>query len=112
MKNFILFLTLLFVSCEKEWNVNTNYKYTLSVLVVKDEYGIETWGSHHFIVDEMITDTESFKKCYVAYLKRSGKDIDGLYNKIYYQDSKRVKISYDGETFMNWTVKDMDNCNE
>jgi hypothetical protein len=100
------------VSCEKELNANVNYKYTFSALVVKDQWGVETWGSHHFIVDEKIQDVESFKKCYVAYLKRSGKDIDGQYNKIYYQDSKKVKIVFDNETYLNWTYKDMDNCNE
>jgi hypothetical protein len=103
---------IMLVSCEKELNANVNYKYTFSALVVKDQWGVETWGSHHFIVDEKIQDVESFKKCYVAYLKRSGKDIDGLYNKIYYQDSKKVKIVFDNETYLNWTYKDMDNCNE
>jgi hypothetical protein len=103
---------VLLVSCEKELNANVNYKYTFSALVNKDQWGVETWGSHHIILDEKIKDPEVFKKCYVAYLKRTGKDIDGLYNRVYYQDSKKVTIVFDNETFMNCTYKDMDNCNE
>jgi hypothetical protein len=103
---------VLLVSCEKELNANVNYKYTFSAMVSEDQYGIKTWGSHHFIVDEKIQDIESFKKCYVAYLKWSGKDIDGMYNTIYYEDNKNVKIVFKNETFMGCTYKSMNNCNE
>lgn len=108
----ILGILFLFTSCEKEFNPNVNYVYTFSVMIQKDEWGIETWGAHQIVLDEKIEDPESFKRCYVAYLKRTGKDIDGLYNKIYYQDSKRVNVKYERETRMNCTYKDMNNCNE
>jgi len=54
----------------------------------------------------------SFKECYVNYLKWSGLDVDGLYNRIYYQDPKDVKIEFDGEVFTMWTVSNQDACQE
>jgi hypothetical protein len=103
--------TIIFLSsCEKEWTPKPNYQYTFSARVVKDEWGVETWGSHHFITDEKITNEDEFKKCYVAYLKRTGNDVDGLYNRIYWTDNKLVKIEYEGTTYNNITVKIINNC--
>ena len=90
MKKWLLIIPILFWGCERDFNPNTNYKYTFSAKVVKDEWGIETWGSHHFILDEKIKDMNSFKECYVNYLKWSGLDVDGMYNKIYYPDGLPV----------------------
>ena len=112
MKKWLLIIPILFWGCEKDFNPNTNYKYTFSAKVVKDEWGIETWGSHHFILDEKIKDMNSFKECYVNYLKWSGLDVDGLYNRIYYKDPKDVKIEFDGEVFTMWTVSNQDACQE
>ena len=103
---------IMLVGCEKEYTSKPNHAYTFSARVVKDEWGVETWGSHHFITDEKIQNEESFKKCYVAYLKWSGLDVDGLYNKIYYTDPKLVKIQYIGTTYKNFTVKNINNCVE
>jgi hypothetical protein len=109
----LLIGTIIFLSsCEKEWSSKPNYRYTFSARVVKDQWGVETWGSHHFITDEPITNKELFKKCYVAYLKRTGKDVDGLYNRIYWTDNKLVKIQYDGTTYNNITVKNINDCVE
>ena len=109
---YILFIIIVFLlcACERELSANQNYVYTFSALVHKDEWGIETWGAHQFIVDDKIEDVESFKECYVNYLKWSGLDIDGMYNKIYYQDPKHVKIEFLHNTYMNWTVKSQNNC--
>ena len=107
---FLIVAIILLVSCEKEWSTKPNYRYTFSARVVKDQWGVETWGSHHFITDEKITNTEKFKECYVAYLKRTGLDVDGLYNRIYWTDKKLVKVEYDGTTYNNITVKTINNC--
>lgn len=103
----ILFIT---VGCEKEYSTGKNYAYTFSALVVKDQWGIETWGAHHFVTDEKIGNEESFKECYVNYLKWSGLDHDGMYKKIYYTDSKNVKIKFIGETYQRFTVPAVNGC--
>jgi len=109
---FLIVAIIFLSSCEKELTPKPNYRYTFSARVVKDQWGVETWGSHHFITDEKIVNEESFKKCYVTYLKRTGLDVDGLYNKIYYTDNKLVKIQYDGTTYNNITVKNINDCVE
>jgi hypothetical protein len=107
----LLILTIFFfTSCEKEYSSGKNYTYTFSALVVKDQWGIETWGSHHFVTDEKIENEDSFKECYVNYLKRSGLDKDGMYNKIYYADRKNVKIQFIGETYQRFTVPAVNGC--
>ena len=106
---FTLFL-FLFTSCDKEYSNGKNYVYTFSALVYKDEWGIETWGAHQFIIDEKIENVESFKECYVNYLKWSGLDFDGMYNRIYYTDHKNVKIRFERETFQKLTVPEINNC--
>ena len=111
MKRIVpLLLMMMFFSCEKEYTSKPNYVYTFSARVVKDEWGVETWGSHQFITDNKIQNEESFKKCYVAYLKWSGNDVDGLYNSIYYTDPKLVKVQYIGTTYKNFMVKNINNC--
>lgn len=111
MGRLILLLSLfLFTSCEKEYSGGENYIYMFSAKTYVDQWGIETWGGHNFIMDEKITDPESFKECYVNYLKWSGLDIDGQYNKIYYADPKNVEIRYMGKTFQRFTVKSINNC--
>lgn len=104
----IVFLT----SCEKEYSGGTNYRYMFQAKIKTDEWGIPTWGGHQFTTDEKIKDIESFKQCYVAYLKRSGKDVDGLYNKLYWQDSKNIEITYDGTTYARWTNITINGCGE
>ena len=107
----LLILTIFFfTSCEKEYSSGKNYTYTFSALVVKDQWVIETWGSHHFVTDEKIENEDSFKECYVNYLKRSGLDKDGMYNKIYYADRKNVKIQFIGETYQRFTVPAVNGC--
>jgi len=101
---------MVLVGCEKEYSKGNNYVYTFSGLVVKDQWGIETWGAHQFVTDELIEDVESFKECYVNYLYWSGLDEDGMYKKIYYQDSKKIKIQYVGKTYARYTNKNVNNC--
>lgn len=96
--------------CEKEYSSGKNYVYTFSALVVKDQWGIETWGAHQFVTDEKIENEESFKECYVNYLKWSGLDHDGMYKKIYYTDHKNVKIKFIGETYQRFTVPAINGC--
>lgn len=110
MKKWLLLLPLFFLGCEKEYSQGKNYAYTFSGLVVKDEWGVETWGAHHFVTDEPIDNVESFKECYVNYLKWSGLDIDGMYNRIYYSDPKNIKIKYIGTTYQRYTVKAVNDC--
>jgi len=112
MKRLLVLLLLwtLFIGCEREFKAQENYVYTFSALTNKDEWGIETWGAHQFIVNEEITDVEHFKECYVNYLKWSGLDIDGMYNRIYYNDPKNVKIKFNNKTYLRWTVKSQNNC--
>lgn len=104
----LLILTL--TGCEKEYSQGKNHAYTFSGLVVKDQWGVETWGSHHFVTDVEIENTESFKECYVNYLKWSGLDKDGMYNQAYYANPKNIKITYIGTTYQRYTVKAVNNC--
>ena len=103
-------LLIVLVGCEKEYSQGKNYAYTFSALVVKDQWGVETWGSHHFVTDEPIENTDEFKECYENYLNWSGLDKDGLYKKIYYSKPKNVKIDYIGTTYQRITVKSINNC--
>lgn len=110
MKRLLILLSLVLISCEKDYAPGPNYMYDFSALVVKDQWGVETWGGHQFILDEKIEDVEAFKECYVNYLKWSGLDHDGMYKKIYYADRKNVKIKYVGKSFIKFTVKAQDAC--
>ena len=111
MKFTLLILTILFVtSCENTYKPNKNYRYTFSGLSHKDNIGRKVYGSHYFILDERIKDVESFKECYVNYLKWSGLDVDGLYNTLYYQDTKNISIKYDGTTYVRFTPKQNNIC--
>jgi len=110
MKKFLLGLLLILISCEKDYAPGQNYMYDFSALVVKDQWGVETWGGHQFVLDEKIENPEAFKECYVNYLKWSGLDHDGMYKKIYYADKKNVKIKYVGKSFAKFTVKAQDAC--
>jgi len=101
---------MMLIGCDKEYSKGPNYVYDFSALVYKDQWGIETWGGHQFVIDEQIDDVESFKKCYVAYLKWSGLDFDGMYSKIYYTDNKNVKIKYIGKSYTKFTIKAVDAC--
>ena len=106
----ILFGILSLTACEKEYSGGQNYVYTFAAKTYVDQWGIETWGGHNFIIDEKIQDVDKFKECYVNYLKWSGLDFDGQYNKIYYADPKNVSIKYMGTTPNRFTVKSIDNC--
>ena len=111
MKKLLIFLPLLFLfSCEREFSATPNYAYTLSYLNTKDEWGIETWGAHHFVTNEPIQDFESFKECYVKYLCWNGLDEGCLIKKIYYTDRKNVKLEYLGKSPAIKTVIDINNC--
>ena len=110
MKRYLILLLLLFVSCEREYDAYPNYIYTFSCLVEKDQWGIETWGAHQFIVNEKINDVEAFKECYVNYLCWDGLDVNCNYKKIYYSDTKKVRIEYVGKTPQMFTLDKIDNC--
>ena len=112
MKKWLLILPLLLWGCEKEYSSGENYKYMFQAKIQTDEWGIQTWGGHLFTTDEKIKDIESFKKCYVAYLKWSGLDVDGLYNRLYWQDTKNIRITYEGKTYSRWTNIDINLCGE
>jgi len=103
-------LLIVLVGCEKEYSQGKNHEYIFSALVVKDQWGVETWGSHHFITDEPIENIDKFKECYVNYLKWSGLDKDGLYNEIFYTNSNHVRIRYRGTTYQRFTIKPINNC--
>ena len=110
MKKFIFLLLPFLFSCEKDFHPDVNYVYTFSALVHKDEWGLETWGAHQFIVDNKIENLTKFKECYVNYLKWSGLDEDGMYKKIYYADPKHVKVEFLKESRLMWTVSAHDGC--
>ena len=110
MKRWLLLLPLLFVNCERNYDSYPNYVYTFSCLIDKDEYGIETWGAHHFVVGEKIDDIESFKECYVNYLCWNELDVDCHYKQIYYSDHKKVKIKYVGKSTGVRILDKIDNC--
>jgi hypothetical protein len=111
MKKFFILILLLLWGCEGEYS-RTNYKYSFQAKIQTDEWGIQTWGGHLFTTNEKIEDIQSFKKCYVGYLKWSGKDVDGLYNRLYWEDTKNIKIVYDGTTSIPFTNVDINNCND
>ena len=111
MKRYLILLLLLFVSCEREYDAYPNYVYTFSYLNNKDQWGIETWGAHQFVTKDKITDTESFKECYVKYLCWSGLDDGCEIKKIYYKDHKHVKIEYVGKAPALSVSIDINNCN-
>ena len=107
----LLIGTIIFLSsCEKEYSSGTNYVYMFQAKISTDEWGIENWGGHQFTTDEKIKDIEAFKECYVNYLKWSGLDVDGLYNRLYYQDTKNISIKYDGTTYVRFTPKQNNIC--
>jgi len=110
IKKLLVFFVLALVSCEREFDAYPNYAYTFSALVEKDQWGIETWGAHHFVTSEKIQDVEAFKECYVKYLCWSGLDKDCNYKKIFYADRKHVKIEYIGKSPAVRTVIDINNC--
>ena len=110
MKKFLVLFALLLLGCEEEYSSTPNYAYTFSYLANKDEWGVETWGAHHFVTNEKIQDIESFKECYVKYLCWNGLDQDCIIKKIYYSDSKKVKIEYLGKSPAIRTVIDINNC--
>ena len=101
---------LLLMGCEKEYNAYPNHTYTFSYLANKDQWGVETWGSHHFVTNEKIQDIEAFKECYVKYLCWNGLDKDCIVKKVYYSDRKKVKIQYLGKSPAVRTVIDINNC--
>ena len=110
MKRLLVFLVLALVSCERQYDAYPNYVYTFSCLIDKDEWGIESWGAHHFVVSEKIDDIEAFKECYVNYLCWSGLDVDCHYKQIYYSDTKKVQIKYVGKSPQARTLDKIDNC--
>ena len=110
MKKLLFLIPLLFLGCEKSYSPSPNYVYDFSALVIKDQWGIETWGGHQFVLDEKIENVENFKECYVKYLEWSGLDIDGMYKKVYYTDRKNVQIKYVGRSYSKFTVKSQDAC--
>jgi len=101
---------MLLSSCEKDYGSGQNHIYMFSAKTHVDQWGIETWGGHNFIMDDKVQNMETFKECYVNYLNWSGLDIDGHYKKIYYTDHKNVNIKYMGTTPHRFTVKAIDNC--
>ena len=104
------FLILINTSCERQYDAYPNHLYTFSCMTEKDQYGIETWSAHHFVVAEKISNIESFKECYVNYLCWDGLDYDCHYKQIYYSDTKKVKIEYMGKSFQMTTLDKIDNC--
>jgi hypothetical protein len=111
MKKFLSLLPLLLLfSCEKEISPSPNHAYTLSYLNTRDEWGIETWGSHHFVTDKPIQDFEAFKECYVNYLCWKGLDEGCSIKVIYYTDRKHVQIRYRFKSPSVKTVININNC--
>ena len=53
MKFSLLIYTVLWLtSCDKEYSKSQGHLYTFSCLVEKDQWGIETWGAHQFVVKD------------------------------------------------------------
>lgn len=95
--------------CERELSTNTNYQYMFQALYDTDDWGIENWGGHLFILDDPIQDMDAFKECYVNYLDwAKGNDVP---KKAFYNDRKDVKVTFVRETTFNYTSKDINNCN-
>jgi hypothetical protein len=112
MKRYLIFLLLiLFTSCEKEYSSSRAHVYSFQCLIDVDQWGIETWGGHQFIVKDKIQDISEFKECYVKYLCWNDLDIDCFYKKQYYIDDKFVKIRYEGTTYNRWTLESINDCN-
>ena len=108
MKHLILILSLLLIGCEREYSQGENYVYTFMAMYDKDDYGIKSWGGHQFILDEKISNMESFKECYVNYLDwYMGNKVP---KQIYYQDSKNIEITYEGTTLQRFTLPEVNNC--
>jgi len=113
MRKLILsLLTVLAVtSCEKDYGKAPNHLYSFSAKVLVDQYGIETWSGHQFVLDEKIENIEAFKECYVSYMAREWDlPIAKDYKKVFYQDNKNVKIKYIGKSYVMMTNKTVDLC--
>ena len=109
MRYLVLFLAFITLGCERDYNPDTNYQYMFQSLYEKDQWGIEHWGGHIFILDEPIKDMASFKECYVNYLDWGmGNDAP---KKAYYKDNKHVRITFIKTTQYNFTTPEVDLCN-
>ena len=104
------FFIMINTSCEREYDAYPNHIYTFSYLVDKDQYGIETWGAHHFVVKDKITNIESFKECYANYLCWGELDNGCEVKKIYYRNRNHVKITYIGKSPALTSLTDINNC--
>ena len=106
-----LLIVLATVSCEKDYGKAPNHMYDFSAKLSVDQWGIETWGGHNFILDEKIENIEQFKECYVNYMAREWDlPVAKEYKKAFYQDHKNVKIRYMGKSYVMYTNKTVDLC--
>jgi hypothetical protein len=108
MRYLVLILAFITLGCERDLNIDTNYQYMFQALYEEDQWGIEHWGGHLFVMDEPIKDMASFKECYVKYLDWGMGD--KIPKKIYYEDDKHIKIEFVRETKYNWTVPEVNDC--
>ena len=107
--NKLFLLIPLMIGCTA---TDVNYKYDFSAVYTVDRLGRAEWGGHQFVVDEPITNINSFKECYVNYLNEQ-KGI-GRYKQIYYNDSNNIQITFMKETYVPYhTVEySLNSCNK
>jgi len=108
MRYLVLLLAFITLGCERDYNPDTNYQYMFQAMYEKDQWGIEHWGGHLFIMDEPIKDITTFKECYVKYLDWGMNN--PIPKKIYYEDDKHIKIEFIKTTQYNWTVPEVNDC--
>jgi len=108
MRYLVLILAFIALGCERDYNPDTNYQYMFQAMYEKDQWGMEHWGGHLFIMDKPIANVDSFKLCYVKYLDWGRGN--SAPKKIYYEDDKHIKIEFVRETKYNWTVPEVNDC--
>ena len=108
MKRVVLLFAVILMGCDREYSQGDNYQYTFMALYDVDQWGIKSYGGHHFITDEPIQDMESFKECYVNFLDWYMRN--SAPKKVYYQDPKNVTITFDGTTPTRFTLPEINNC--